>query len=94
MADLASFSDSNRVSQMHCSFIVEAHSNAGYRTITHSLGLNRNTVQQINWLKGWQVKQLPVGFRPRARSMLSVEASPNERWSKDMTRVWCGQKDR
>jgi len=73
---------------------IEAHSYAGYRTIAHSLGLNRNTVQRINRLKGWQVKQRPVGFRPRARSMSSVAASPNERWSTDMTRVWCGQQDR
>lgn len=73
---------------------IERESYAGYRTIAHGLGLNPKTVQRINQLKGWQVKQRPVGFRPRARSMPSVAAAPNERWSTDMTRVWCGQQDR
>lgn len=45
---------------------IEAHSYAGYPTIAHNLGLNRNTVQRINRIKGWQVRQRPVGFRPRA----------------------------
>ncbi len=73
---------------------IEQHSYAGYRTIAHNLGLNRNTVQRINQLKGWQVRQRSIGFRPRARSMPSEAASPNERWSTDMTRVWCGPNDR
>ena len=74
--------------------LIEAEPYAGYRTIAHLLGLNRNTVQRINRLKGWQVRTRPIGFRPRARSMPSVASRPNERWSTDMTRVWCGQQDR
>lgn len=52
--------------------VIERESYAGYRTIAHALGLNPKTVQRINRIKGWQVKQRPVGFRPRARSMPSV----------------------
>lgn len=37
----------------------------GYRTVAALLGFNKNTVQRIFQLRGWQVKKRPVGFRPR-----------------------------
>lgn len=39
--------------------VIERESYAGYRTIAHALGLNPKTVQRINRIKGWQVKQRP-----------------------------------
>jgi len=33
--------------------VIERESYAGYRTIAHALGLNKNTVQRINRIKGW-----------------------------------------
>ena len=57
--------------------LIEKESYAGYRTIAHLLGLNKNTVQRINRIKGWQVRTRPIGFRPRARSMPSVASRPN-----------------
>ena len=67
---------------------------AGYRTLAFLLGLNRNTVQRINQIKGWQCRKRQIGFRPRAQAMPSVAERPNERWATDLTRVWCGQDDR
>ncbi|WP_158235158.1 hypothetical protein [Comamonas sp. 26] len=51
----------------------------GYRTVAHILGLNKNTVQRIFRIKGWQVRKRPVGFRPRIQSLPSVAKAPNER---------------
>ena len=64
---------------------------AGYRTTAWYLGMNKNTVQRIFQLKGWQVKKRRRGFRPRAKGLPSVAAKPNERWSTDLTRVWAGR---
>ena len=36
----------------------------GYRTVAALLGFNKNTVQRIFQLKGWQVRKRPVGFAP------------------------------
>lgn len=36
----------------------------GYHTVAGLLGFNKNTVQRIFQLKGWQVKKWPIGFRP------------------------------
>ena len=67
---------------------------AGYRTLAFLLGLNRNTVQRINQIKGWQCRKRQIGFRPRAQAMPSVAECPNERWATDLTHVCCGQDDR
>lgn len=53
------------------------------------LKLNKNTVQPIFQLKGWQVRKKPRGFRPRAKAFPSVTPAPNQRWSTDLARVWC-----
>ena len=44
----------------------------GYRKVDGLLGFNKNTVQRIFQLKGWQVKKRPVGFRPWVQSLPSV----------------------
>ncbi len=41
----------------------------GYRTVAHLLEFNKNTVQRIFQLKGWQVRKRPVGFRPCIQSL-------------------------
>ena len=47
----------------------------GYRTVAGLLKFNKNTVQRIFEIRGWQVKQRPIGFRP-SRAQL------NRPWSK------------
>jgi putative transposase len=60
--------------------LIEQEPSFGYRTVAHLLGMNKNTVQRVFQLQGWQVKKRPVGFRPRVQSMPSVAAAPNTRW--------------
>ncbi|WKL15553.1 hypothetical protein QYQ99_25005 [Comamonas testosteroni] len=71
--------------------MIEENPSFGYRTVAHLLGFNKNTVQRIFQLKGWQVRKRPVGFRPRIQSLPSVAKAPNERWATDMFRVWAGR---
>jgi putative transposase len=54
--------------------LIEEHS------CLHLLGFNRYTVQRIFQLMRWQVRQRPVGLKPRVQAMPSVAAAPNERW--------------
>jgi putative transposase len=63
----------------------------GYRTVAGLLGMNKNTVQRIFQLKGWQVRKRAVGFRPRIEALPSVARRPDERWSTDLCRVWGGR---
>ena len=44
----------------------------GYRTVAGLLDFNKNTVQRIFQIMGWQVKKRPVGFRPRVQVVPSV----------------------
>jgi putative transposase len=44
--------------------MIEGAPSFGYRTVAHLLGFNKNTVQRIFQLKGWQVRKRPIGFRP------------------------------
>jgi putative transposase len=71
--------------------MIEENPSFGYRTVAYLLGLNKNTVQRIFQLKGWQVRERPVGFRPRIQALPSVAQQPNERWATDMCRVWSGR---
>jgi len=71
--------------------MIEADPSFGYRTVAGLLKMNKNTVQRIFQIRGWQVKQRAIGFRPRVQSMPSVAASPDERWSTDLCRVWAGK---
>lgn len=71
--------------------MIEAHHAFGYRTVAHLRGFNKNTVQRIFQLKGWQVRKRPVGFRPRIKAQVSVAAQPNERWATDLCRIWAGR---
>ena len=73
--------------------MIEESPSFGYRTVAYLLGTNKNTVQRIFQLKGWQVRKRAIGFRPRIQALPSVAQAPNGRWSADMCRIWAG-KDR
>jgi len=71
--------------------MIEESLSFGYRTVAWLLGFNKNTVQRIFQLKGWQVRKRPIGFMPRIPSLPSVATAPNERWSTDLCRIWAGR---
>ncbi|MGV0964292.1 MAG: IS3 family transposase [Polynucleobacter sp.] len=71
--------------------LIEEHPSFGYRTVAHLLRMNKNTVQRVFQLKGWQVRKRPVGFRPRIQALPSVAQAPNERWATDLCRIWTGR---
>lgn len=71
--------------------MIEEEPSFGYRTVAWLLGFNKNTVQRIFQIKGWQVRKRAVGLRPRIQAVPSVAAAPNERWSTDLARIWTGK---
>lgn len=71
--------------------LIEQEPSYGYRTVAGLLGMNKNTVQRIFQLKGWQVRKRAIGFRPRIQALPSVAERPNERWSTDLCRIWGGR---
>ena len=71
--------------------MIEENPSFGYRTVVHLLGFNKNTVQRVFQLKGWQVRKRPVGFRPRIQVLPSVAKAPDVRWATDLCRVWTGR---
>lgn len=71
--------------------MIEESPSFGYRTVAGLLGFNKNTVQRIFQLKGWQVRKRAIGFRPRVQAVPSVAKTPNERWATDLCRVWSGR---
>ncbi len=71
--------------------MIEEPPSFGYRTVAHLLGFNKNTVQRVFQLMGWQIRKRSVGFRPRVQATPSLATAPNERWSTDMCRVWAGR---
>lgn len=71
--------------------LIEAEPSFGYRTVAGLLGMNKNTVQRIFQIKGWQVRKRPIGQRPRIQALPSVATRPDERWSTDLCRVWGGR---
>ena len=71
--------------------MIEAEPSFGYRTVASLLPFNKNTVQRIFQIRGWQVKKRPIGFRPRVEALPSVAVSPDERWATDLCRIWAGR---
>ena len=63
--------------------LIEENPSFGYRTVAHLLEFNKNTVQRVFQLNGWQVRKRLVGFRPRVQALPSVAQHPNERWVGD-----------
>ncbi|PMO63180.1 integrase [Vibrio breoganii] len=74
--------------------LISALPYAGYRTVAFLLCENKNTIQRIMKLKGWQYRKRQIGFRPRVEANASVAQAPDQRWSTDIAKVWCGQQDR
>ncbi|WP_343033969.1 IS3 family transposase, partial [Vibrio agarilyticus] len=74
--------------------VIDALPYAGYRTVAFMLGENKNTVQRLMSLKGWQCRKRAIGFRPRVKAKASVAHAPDMRWSTDIARVWCGEQAR
>ena len=56
------------------------------------LDFNKNTVQRVFQIMGWQVRKRPVGFRPRIQALPSVAKAPDERWATDLCRVVLTQR--
>jgi putative transposase len=71
--------------------LIEEEPSFGYRTVAGLLAMNKNTVQRIFQLKGWQVRKRAIGMRPRIQALPSVASRPDERWSTDLCRVWGGR---
>ena len=71
--------------------LIEEEPSFGYRTVAGLLGMNKNTVQRIFQLKGWQVRKRAVGQRPRIQALPSVATAPDQRWATDLCRVWGGR---
>lgn len=71
--------------------LIEEEPSFGYRTVARLLGFNKNTVQRIFQIKGWQVRKRSIGARPRIEALPSVAQAPNERWSTDLAPVWAGK---
>ena len=71
--------------------LIEKEPSFGYRTVAWLLGFNKNTVQRIFKIKGWQVRKRPIGRRPRIEALPSVATRPDERWSTDLARLWAGR---
>ena len=71
--------------------LIEAEPSFGYRTVAGLLRMNKNTVQRIFQLKGWQVRKRAIGQRPRIEALPSVATAPNQRWATDLCRVWGGK---
>lgn len=67
--------------------MIEEEPSFGYRTVAGLLGMNRNTVQRIFQLMGWQVRKRSIGSRPRIQALPSVAQAPDERWSTDLCRT-------
>lgn len=71
--------------------MIEAEPSFGYRTVAALLGINKNTVQRIFQLKGWQVRKRALGQRPRIEAKVSRAELPDQRWATDLCRVWGGK---
>lgn len=71
--------------------MIEKELSLGYRTVAWLQGLNKNKVQRIFQIKGWQVRKRPTGMGPRIEAVPSVATAPNERWSADLYRFWAGR---
>ena len=71
--------------------LIEEEPSFGYRTVAGLLDMNKNTVQRIFQLKGWQVRKRAIGHRPRIEALPSVAERPDQRWATDLCRVWGGR---
>lgn len=71
--------------------LIEKEPSFGYRTVAALLGFNKNTVQRLLQIKGWQMKKRPIGHRLRIEALPSKAQAPNQRWATDLCRIWAGR---
>ena len=71
--------------------MIEAEPSFGYRTVASLLRFNKNSVQPVFQLMGWQVRKRAIGHQLRIEALPSVSTAPNERWVTDLCRVWAGR---
>jgi putative transposase len=71
--------------------MIGAEPSFGYRTVASLLRFNKNTVQRVFQLMGWQVRKRAIGHRPSIEALSPVATRPNERWATDLCRVWAGR---
>ena len=71
--------------------MIEEEPSFGYRTVASLLDMNKNTVQRIFQIKGWQVRKRAIGNRPRVEALPSVATAPDLRWATDLCRIWGGR---
>ena len=71
--------------------LIEQAPSFGYRTVTGLLDMNKNTVQRVFQLMGWQVRKRATGHRPRIEALPSVAQRPDERWATGLCRIWGGR---
>ena len=71
--------------------MIEEEPAFGYRTVASLLDMNKNTVQRIFQIKGWQVRKRAIGNRPRVEALPSVASAPDLRWATDLCRIWGGR---
>jgi putative transposase len=63
--------------------MIEAEPSLGYRTVANLFRFNKNTVQRVFQLMGWQVRKRAIGHRPH-EVLPSVATAPNERLATDL----------
>src|SRR3546814_11320583 len=63
--------------------LIEEEPSFGYRTVAGLLDMNKNTVQRIFQIKGWQVRKRAVGKRPRIEALPSAAMAPAHRGATD-----------
>lgn len=54
--------------------MIEGNPSFGHRTVAWLLEFNKNTVQRIFQLRGWQVRKRALGLRPRSEAIPSIAA--------------------
>ncbi|GAA5233034.1 hypothetical protein [Verticiella sediminum] len=59
--------------------MIEELPSFGCRTVAHLLGFNKNTVQRVFQLMGWQIRKRPIDVRLRIQALPSAATMPSKR---------------
>jgi putative transposase len=71
--------------------MIETEPSFGYRTVASPLRFNKNTVQRVFQLMGWQARKRAIGHRSCIEALPSVATTPNERWATYLCHIWAGR---
>ena len=58
--------------------LIEHDPSFGHRTMAGLLGMNKDTVQRIFPLRGWQRRNRAIGHRPRIEALPSLATAPEQ----------------